>query len=509
MKMEKFEDLVRKSFESSASEFDHQIIWENIEPQLKKKKKRRLVFFWWFFGLGLLGYFFALSGKVGNSRISQVAQSALLSSQSVSQCELVFDGLMEKEKPREINKIGTKAETIETSLAYKQQSTIVSTRSTDYLHQKSMIADARIDAITSESGSIAVESSKQTGLEGSSHTAILALDQTKDQNINSVESQLLEPETVHSVDSVANLEGIALADKIQNSQLVPAAASKAKKNTKETPSKAQLKKWQRKVSKVEIALEGGPAIGLHRFGYHFQPDINNRRYLAQRKASESVRLGYESKATFAAVLRSGLVLRAGLQYRVNRELFQFSQASTKNEWITAPISITVDAAGNTIRSVEGNVLRTTITETRIKQNNYYKYLGLPIELGIRRGNKHNTWELTGGAELNLIFRASGKVFTPSSTSISISDTYTLQQKYFRTQTGLGLSSGFAIGHEINKRLTLRLGTQAIFPLKSVSETDYILSQRYIHFNVMTGIVYTIYDARKMKKSTKRLPKLGK
>jgi len=57
MENHNFENKVKETFEEYIPKLDHDEIWENIEPHLKKKKKRRFFFIWFLGGLLLLGLF--------------------------------------------------------------------------------------------------------------------------------------------------------------------------------------------------------------------------------------------------------------------------------------------------------------------------------------------------------------------------------------------------------------------------------------------------------------------
>ncbi len=59
MNINKFEEIVKSVFERHRPETDHDLLWENIEPHLKKKKKRRaFILLFWGLALGLLFLFF-------------------------------------------------------------------------------------------------------------------------------------------------------------------------------------------------------------------------------------------------------------------------------------------------------------------------------------------------------------------------------------------------------------------------------------------------------------------
>ncbi len=63
MNINKFEEIVKSVFERHRPETDHDLLWENIEPHLKKKKKRRaFILLFWGLALGLLFLFFWQSG---------------------------------------------------------------------------------------------------------------------------------------------------------------------------------------------------------------------------------------------------------------------------------------------------------------------------------------------------------------------------------------------------------------------------------------------------------------
>ncbi len=279
---------------------------------------------------------------------------------------------------------------------------------------------------------------------------------------------------------------------------------KDKKGGKNSP-KDKVKRKRQKKSKnhtfqVEhnLGVQAGPALAIRQL-YSPGKVSNPDGHLEGRKQTERMLESYTVGIFYSAAIPNGLLLKTGLDYRQSNEKFHLGYFTKETAQINGLLTVTVDNAGNTIDQTSGAKTITKTTEYSNTAFNHYRYVNFPVGLGYRHTAKKSRWDVSGGVDFNMFFRAKATVFNVNNVPTAVKSGTSTYASMFRRRTGMGLWGSLAYDWKLTDRLRWRLSADAQIPLGRVSSMDYKLVQRYFNFGVQAGVFYQIKQEWKWKK----------
>lgn len=281
-------------------------------------------------------------------------------------------------------------------------------------------------------------------------------------------------------------------EKGEKQENVDEKAGKDAKKPAKAKSKKRRSKWEH-----NIGIQAGPALAIRLLsddgGVSAPAGL-----LEGRKETESSLESFTAGMFYSATTRKGLVLKTGLEYRQANEKFHLEYNTVETEVVNGVVSVTVDNAGNTIGQSIGPKTVTTTTEYSNTAYNHYRFVNLPVGIGYRKSGKKSRWELSGGVDFNLLFRAEGTIFNSEIVPTLFEYGTTSYDNIFRNSTGMGLWGAYGYDWRLTDQLRWQLSANFQIPLRPVSSPDYELVQRYINVGLQVGVVYQVVKWKKGK-----------
>lgn len=211
---------------------------------------------------------------------------------------------------------------------------------------------------------------------------------------------------------------------------------------------------------------------------HIQPRTGDfEKYAETRKATEASRYNYSVGGRFSVVSKSGMALRAGVNYSEINERFELPNDNETR------IVITYDQNGNIINA-------DTITE-KIVTNNRYQTLDIPVMIGYEIAMKKLTLTINGGAYFNIHFKPKGAFISPyddrpvTFTNEEVTPENDLPA--FRENLGIGWYSSIGLQYHISPRLQLLVEPHLKMYPRSYTRDEFMTDQKYLTAGVFVGI----------------------
>ena len=488
MDINKFEERIKSTFGQHRPAADTDAIWENIEPQLRKKKKRRAII--WFFGLLGLGLLFLFFQNHESARIASVVatnnspaspataaqgggakppfqeKSVLTASDQAAPAEAQEVAAGERLMPRAV----AVAASANDNSNEKPGKTAMSVSKEADLNHTIMVADHTAPVTAARAGVLLP----------------LAMLDWKRMQHDSV------PDT-----SILQLGRSAKARSQVNRDEKEEDLADNEPEDEKKPKRRKKWKWQKLQWEHSMGLQAGPALAIKRLRER-DGATAPVGLLNNRKSTEHTMESYTVSMFYTAAVRQGLMLKTGLNYRQSNEKFHLGYHKQEVEQINGVLTVTVNNAGTPIGQTTGlkDVIKTT--EYSNTAYNHYRFVNLPLGIGYRHTGRKNHWELSGGVDLNLFFRAAGTMYNRYNVLSTFGHGTPSYENVFRKSTGLGLWAGYAYDWRITDQLRWQLSANAQMPLHSVSSADYALVQRYFNVGIQVGVVCAVQKTTKRK-----------
>ncbi len=490
MNIDNFEDQVKEAFDRHRPDTDNDVLWENIEPHLKKKKKRRGIIFW-LLGLGvswllLFGWFNdrkpgtapLASTAVGKTAAAEPSGRAMQGQKqwtTVPEHKTFVRGATTPSGAR--NMVSAKHNALDTGERNRSVPTYPAPGPTALPDPAVHRQAAETDVFKGPAAS----PNPETGTPGGMFV----------EKQNAVELPLPPPLPETSAPEAA------VQEKKSNPEVIPGPQEEHAAKPEETAS-AEIEPQDRKKARKRkgtwernISLQAGPALAFRRLDERPWSGTAPAEYLKARQSTESSLESFAASLFYSVIARNGLVLKAGLDYRQSNEKFHLAFTNTETEQINGVLTVTVNAAGAVISQTTGPKTVTKTTEYSNTVYNHYRYINLPFGFGYRHLSEKSHWELSGGADLNLLFRVDGAIYNRYEEPTSLKFGGVFYDDVFRRHTGLGLWAAFAYGRNLTDKLRWQVSANVQAPLNPVSAPDYELEQRYINFGLQAGVVYQV------------------
>ena len=352
MRIDNFEKKIQSTFEQYRPETDHDQIWENIEPHLKKKKKRRaFILFFWALGMGLLGFCGiqkrreGFSGRPGPSFREQNYTEV----ESNAPARFPESGLSEKSGTANITAASSNEE-------QKQQAgNVVRNKTYRADNQPVEARNAKKQSgqksIQNPSGSIKLDCREEV------YSTLGEVPQ-KTANESAVSIQP-GPEMPLANESSSVVKKAETPDPQYTPPDSISSRSKAEKSSvlpKKKPSKAKkmnrIKPHKRKQTKQTLSLHTGLVLPLKVLREN-NGVTENAELLANRKSSEKMLEAFSSSIHYTYASRKGLLFRGGVEYKRLNEQFSFGYTKKEEEIVTGVLTQTINSSGDVIAQTTG------------------------------------------------------------------------------------------------------------------------------------------------------------
>ena len=517
MHIDTFEEQARRILEGHRPEVDTDSIWENIEPRLPKKKRRRGIFF--LFGALGLGWalFFCLNGQGVRNLVPSLAHTGY-QVHSVSD-EPPTPRSIPAALKRENSTMHTRTQTNTVPPMAQQKALNAATHAFMGSPAEKLIVSTpthptsatppsatafaieRNDTQTNSWMNPAFKASSKGPISNTYNNPPLFTPHPSRFPFN---ASLFTP-TSDTVPPMPSILGWPLpvstsSPTVDSTQAEKKVVKIASKDTLHQAAKTpphKKKKRRKSPWTEELSFQAGPELALKQLRERAHISAPSG-HLSNREESERSLESFTIGWFYSAAKRSGLVLKTGLNYRQSTERFRLAYTKKGTESTLGVVSVTVDDAGNIL---EQNFGSKKITTTFLYSNtayNRYRYLNLPIGAGYRQTNKKSRWELAGGVDFNLFFRARGTIYTSDNVPTALKYGTIAYDRVFRTHIGTGLWATYCFDRRLNDHLRWQISVSVQAPLRPVTSPEYALTQRYFHVGLQGGVVYQVKKAAKGK-----------
>lgn len=459
MDMHHFEDRIKNAFRHHRPEVDTDAIWENIEPRLKKKKKRR-GFLWWLLPIGVGTLLLWLPGK---------------KEEMIVQADTTMPGQIE-------NRLKSQTASTGRTFRMKEQS-----ENSAAFNEKKNFPDANRP----------VSGVFYRFLNDENTGPVVGIEQKKPtqqrKTIDFVSMEVLPGiwlGNVTSVDSVPKSRVLPGSEKeVRERHFSIGKEDKLEKNKRKRHSKSR---WEH-----NLGIQAGPGFGLRYLG----KGEATTAFQKMRRKTESSLESVTASVFYSAASGSGFVLKTGFDFRQINEKFHLESIKHETVQVNGVISQLVDGDGNVIQETVG---LKPVYKTSIYSNtsyNRYRFINMPFGVGYRRKVHRNLRvELSGGIDLNLMFRAKATLAGSEQTQVvNYSYSKVANSEYFnmfRKKMGWGIWGAYAYDWKWTDRLRWQLSGSIQIPLRQVTNTEFTVAQRYFNFGVQAGVTYRLVNTVK-------------
>ncbi len=449
----KFEKDIKSSFETYTSDLNHDEIWDNIEPHLKKKKKRRFFFIW--FLLGGIGISLFLSNLFTPVSISPSTNDTVSNDLSPS--------IIEMDQSNNKKEIDIKKEAVVSNNNVPDLPKVINPKN------DALLTSPLVEVPQNHSSFKSALNIEEKTISDNQLTAV-PLIKTK-LNLLNIPINQAEPSLELSLDK--------------------------KKKAKKKLTKPLKNHWQ-----LYTNFSTGYILPIKilssKNGFN-----ENYNYKQDRKKSEKQLEAFEINWNFQLQNRRGFIFFSGLEYQRINERFQLKSISEDTEQVWSTISVTENALGQIINSESGFKTRTTTITRTNRTYNSHTFINFPIGIGRAWRTKKHSYKIIGGFNFNLFHEFKGTFLLPNLSIVDLrngKDAGAYDQ-IFKKKTGLGFWIATQYYRPINERTQWFLASKVQIPINAITNDDYSLAQRYINLNIDIGVSY-LMNPKKYKATNK-------
>ncbi|MDA9332643.1 PorT family protein [Saprospiraceae bacterium] len=207
-------------------------------------------------------------------------------------------------------------------------------------------------------------------------------------------------------------------------------------------------------------------------------------YGTLRSNSEGPTYSFSAGVRLTLMLPNGLGLKTGLNYSQVNE--RFTYVDYDSDMVKEVITIT---------TVDGMEVRDTniiiIPGTRdVVSTNKYRSFDIPLLLSYEWDVRERTYmTMNGGIYLNLLFKESGKILSPSGEVIDLADSSGDKLVIFKNNIGLSLFGSVGLHYRMNSNIDLILEPNIRLLVKSATVDAYSLEHKWMTIGLITGLRY--------------------
>lgn len=523
MKKNNLENKIKDTFDNHQFQLNHDELWENIEPKLKKKKKRRFFFIWFFGGAMLLAFLFihnfsneeesnltlATTLESGPEELDatplQVHEKEAAATTEVNE-ELANTSTVAQEKASLLTKAINKVETAGSRTLddiimlepnnLKKSSIPIPTNDIKNEIANPMTQKPRVGNVlenTIENSNIAEVAIIKKSIDNSENG------KNKDVAENIADNNF---SASNDVNDSSNIEEINNGEKSENrvtshnkkdknkpiSKIRKSRKKKKKKVKRESDTEEKSKKVRTRHSRRKAFYYAQPTLSyivpfssLRSRGGEFSRNLQIRQDTEKRLEAFGFGLNFYRQS------RNGFIIVSGIEYQRINTSVGFSSITEEFETIQGVISITENALGQVIDQQLGPkvITKTTIEEQRIF--NHHTFINVPVGIGKVWENHKYDFKFSGGLDFNIYHNFKGTI-KDVTRDFSFSRRNSLVfESVFKKRTGMGLWMSSEFAKPLTKKTLFWVAPRIQIPFSNVNSEDYNLKQKFFNLNVSVGV----------------------
>ena len=207
-------------------------------------------------------------------------------------------------------------------------------------------------------------------------------------------------------------------------------------------------------------------------------------YAALRSNSEGPTYSFSAGARLTLMLPNGLGLKTGLNFSQVNE--KFTHVDTESDIVKEVVTTTIIDG---VTQIDTNTI--IIPGTRdIVSTNKYRSFDIPLLLSYEWDVMERTYvTVNGGAYLNLLFKESGKILSPSGEVIDLADSSSDKLAIFKNNIGISLFGSVGLHYRMNSSIDLILEPNIRMVVKSATVDAYSLEHSWMTVGLITGMRY--------------------
>ena len=559
MENNNLENNIKRSFEEYSYNLDHDEIWNNIEPKLKRKKKRRFIILWFFGGLTTMGLLYtytfvnkeqkatvietieeaktdhAIANNIAvntpslqNDNIESLAQEdRSLESSPSSQTSLSPNGVIAKatQKTEALQKLVSrntkvstqKKETLGEGVSQNLNAGVEFFRTETKSFNVPIPATAENKLLDAKGIKEPVDATVNNNLESQTNknetqTTVRENDSRIKDNQEKTEHEGTSKEKIkrEKIDREKVSKGKEQKEKLKREKERIEKLKKEKERNRKNKEKERKEKLKRDKAK-KIALKSSK----RKHTWSIQPTIaaivplrilgtnassSELAYRNQRRETETQLEAYSVGFNVQAQTRRDIIFTIGLGMQRLNSRYGFESTTVVEEISEGIISVTEDAQGQIIDTQFALKEKTITTREIVRHFNTHTFINVPIGIGKAWHNRKYDFRFMTGVDINLYHNFTGSISGPDGNDLDFGRNRSfLFNQVFKRQTGFGIWAATEFQKPINNRVNLSIAPRIQLPLTAITQDEYALSQRFINFSLTLGANILINPPKKKKR----------
>ena len=510
-----FEKDMKDSFHQYEPNLNTDEIWENIEPKLKKKKKRRFFFWLWFGILGVIStiailVFFPKKNNVEIDglkieNISEYNNNQPNETTLTNNTQDLEEVLSQQDKVEQT----TQAATVEQKTKQREKTSIVNVNPFDNRQEEVVFESSSVSTSIQQtpplSNSATIEN-KLINLTMVDEASVNANTTTEATIVleNPKENEAVEEEEEQSVRSEKPSETLLLAEEKKKTQKEKTSKQKSEKSEKNKKSKKKVTRKKRPKWHYESQFTIAPILPIKAMSAN--PDVSfASQTLDLRREKEKQLEAFGFKGSLVFQHRKGFLLTGGIEYQQLNERFKNQETVTEIIQEVVTLTVTENQNEEIINSTSGPLYVTQTTTVNQRIANNYRFINIPIGVGMAWTKRKQHYKLVGGLDYNLFFRFKGALIRnydgEQSTEIFKKNDHNSSSynSIFKDRVGFGLWIAGEYHRPINNKLSWILAPKIQIPFSTISQDLTGVNQRYYRISLETGVNYWLNPVKKKRR----------
>ncbi len=214
-------------------------------------------------------------------------------------------------------------------------------------------------------------------------------------------------------------------------------------------------------------------------------------YRRLRNQSESVKNVFSLAGMIGVDIGQHVEIKLGGSFSQINEVFDLIDGDASRTEVRIIYDTLRDSNTDEILDIRSDTSIVTEYGRRIKlANNYFRIIDIPVMAGYRFKVRDQSFILQGGAAINLKMWREIDLLAPDESVVNADSGNPDAYPAFRSRMGVDLLAGIGYEVDISERNKLRILASMRYPLSSITQSDYPLTQQYTQ--VKLGVSWKHY-----------------